>query len=243
MANLWTIYRREMKSYFTSPVAYIFICAFLVFMSVFFFFFTPFLRSDNPDLRLYFFLLPFTYALLIPAVTMRLWSEEKRAGTVEMLMTLPLRSWEVVLGKFLAGYTIMAITILLTLCLPLSVSLVLSLDWGVIFASYIGVFLLAGVYVAVGTWASALTQNQIVAFLVALVILFLLAGIGLAPVMDSLNKFLPALGLGKLGWFGTSYHAENFQKGLLNPVDLVYVASMMAFFLILNNFAVEWRKY
>lgn len=244
MANTLTIYRREMGSYFSSPIAYIFICAFLVVMAVYFFLFNGFFQQSNPDLRAYFMAFPLAFALLIPAVTMRLWSEEKKSGTVEILMTLPLKSWEVVVGKFLAGYTVILITLLLTLTIPLSVALVLELDWGVIFCSYLGAFFLAGVYIAVGAWVSALTENQIVALLVAMVFLFVLWGIGIPPVMHALNSipFLEGIGTG-IGWFGTFYHYQEFAKGLLNPVHIVYSLSMMAFFLILNNFAVEWRKY
>lgn len=243
MGNVWTIYRRELGSYFASPIAYIFICAFLVVMAVYFFLFNQFFQQSNPDLRAYFGAFPLAFALLIPAVTMRLWSEEKKAGTVEILMTLPLNSWEVVLGKFLAGYTVLALTLGLTLTVPLSVALVLELDWGVIFTSYFGAFLLAGVYIAVGAWMSALTENQIVALLAAMVFLFVLWGIGIPPVTRALNTFVGG-GLGNaLGWFGTFFHYQQFAKGLLSPVDVVYSLSMMAFFLILNNFAVEWRKF
>lgn len=231
-----------MKSYFTSPIAYIFICAFLVIMGIWFFFFNGFFRSSNPDLRSYFIAFPFTFAFLIPAVTMRLWSEERRSQTIEVLMTLPFKSWQVVVGKFFAGYTVMIITLLLTLFIPLSVTMVLSLDWGVIATSYIGALLLAGVYTAVGTWTSALTENQIVAFLVAMVLLFAIAGIGLPGVMDDVDNFIPGVGKA-LGWFSTFHQYEDFQKGLVNPVGIVYAASMMALFLILNHFAVEWRKY
>jgi len=163
MSNTITIYRREMGHYFTSPIAYIFICAFLGVMAVYFFLFNGFFQQQNPDLRSYFVAFPFAFALLIPAVTMRLWSEEKKAGTVEVLMTLPLKSWEVVLGKFLAGYTVIALTLLLTLTIPITISFILEIQWGIVFSSYVGALLLAAVYVAVGAWVSALTQNQIVA--------------------------------------------------------------------------------
>ncbi len=229
-------------SYFTSPIAYIFICAFLVVMGVFFFFYNPFFQQPNPDLRNYYSILPLTFALLIPAVTMRLWSEEKKSGTVELLMTLPLKSWELVIAKFLAGYSVMVITLLLTMTVPLSVSLVVDLDWGVIFASYLGALCLAAVYISVGSAISAMTENQIVALLSAMVVLFILWGIGFPQVVQALNNVVGRLGTG-LGWFGSLYHFENFAKGLVNPVDIVYAVSMTAFFLVLNNFAVEWRKF
>ncbi len=229
-------------SYFTSPIAYIFICAFLVVMGVFFFFYNPFFQQPNPDLRNYYSILPLTFALLIPAVTMRLWSEEKKSGTVELLMTLPLKSWELVIAKFLAGYSVMVITLLLTMTVPLSVSLVVDLDWGVIFASYLGALCLAAVYISVGSAISAMTENQIVALLSAMVVLVILWGIGFPQVVQALNNVVGRLGTG-LGWFGSLYHFENFAKGLVNPVDIVYAVSMTAFFLVLNNFAVEWRKF
>lgn len=243
MTNILTIYKREMRGYFQSPIAYIFICAFLVVMAVYFFLFNRFFQQPNPDLRSYFVAFPFAFALLIPAVTMRLWSEEKKSGTVEILMTLPLKSWEVVLGKFLAGYTIIAITLLLTVSIPLSVALVLDLDWGVIVSSYVGAFLLVGVYVAVGSWVSALTENQIVALLASMVLLFVLWGMGIPDVMQTINNAIGGKVGNAVGWFGTFYHYMDFAKGLVNPVHVVYACSMTAFFLILNNFAVEWRKY
>ncbi len=243
MSNTLTIYKRELGSYFTSPIAYIFICAFLVVMAVYFFLFNGFFQQQNPDLRSYFVAFPFAFALLIPAVTMRLWSEEKKSGTLEILMTLPFKSWEVVLGKFLAGYSVIALTLALTLTIPISVAFVLELDWGVVVSSYLGALLLAAVYVGVGSWISALTQNQIVALLAAMVILFVLWGIGIPQVMQAINTNI-ASGLGNtIGWFGTFYHFQEFAKGVPGLVHFVYAGGLTAFFLILNNFAVEWRKY
>lgn len=242
MGNLLTIYRREVATYFTSPIAYIFVCAFLVVMGIFFFLIFGFFQNPNPDLRTYYTWFIFAFLLLVPPVTMRLWSEEKKSGTIEILMTLPFRSWEVVLGKFLAGYTVIGITLLLTMLVPISVNSILPLDWGVIVSSYVGAFLMAAVYMAVGSWASAMTENQIVALLASMILLTSLVVVGLPPVMQVLDNVWD--GLGKhLGWFGTYQHYENFTKGIINPVDLVYALSMTAFFLVLNNFAVEWRKY
>lgn len=242
MTNVLTVYRREMLSYFTSPIAYIFGIAFLVTLGVFFFLYNGFFSRASPELRFYFYILPLAFVLLIPAVTMRLWSEEKKAGTLEMLMTLPLKSWEVVLGKFMAGYSVILLTLLLTISVPLTVAMTVDLDWGVVFTSYLGAFLLAGVYIALGSWISALTENQVVALLVSMVFLFVLWGIGFPHVVDFFNGIQSGLGRA-IGWFGTSSHYEGFIKGIVNPVDIVYALSLMAFFLILNNFAVEWRKY
>lgn len=243
MKNVLTIYRREMRSYFTSPIAYIFIVAFLVVMAIYFFFFARFFSMENPDLRAYFVAFPFAFALLIPAVTMRLWSEEKKSGTVEILMTLPMKSWEVVLAKYLAAYTVIAIAIVLTFSVPLLTSATLELDWGSVLSSYIGAFVLAALYAAIGAWVSALTVNQIVALLAANVLLFLLWGIGIPEFIEGMNTHL-GRGVGTtIGWFGTFYHYHDFAKGLLCLVHFVYALSLTAFFLILNNFAVEWRKF
>ncbi|MCH2375242.1 MAG: ABC transporter permease subunit [Planctomycetes bacterium] len=240
--NVGTIYRREIASYFTSPIAYIFVCAFLVVMGIFFFLINGFFQNPNPELRTYYTWFIFAFLLLTPPVTMRLWSEEKKSGTIEILMTLPFKSWQVVIGKYLASYTIVVITLVLTLVVPLSVSAVLDLDWGVILSSYVGALLMSAVYMAVGSWASAMTENQIVALLGSMIVLALLVVLGLPPVMETLNRLVSGLG-GFLGWFGTYPHYLNFTKGLINPVDVVYSLSLTAFFLILNNFAVEWRKY
>lgn len=243
MNSICTIYRREMRSYFSSPIAYIFICAFLILLGVFFFLLGDFFSRPNPDLRSYFWMFSLFFVVLIPTVTMRLWSEEKKTGTIELLMTFPIKSWQVVLGKFLAGYTVIALTCLLTLSVPLSVSAVVTgIDWGVVLSSYIGALLIAAVYIAVGAWVSALTQNQIVALLVSIVLLFMVWGIGFPQVVETLNRMISGSG-SMLGWFGANYHYETFIKGQVSPVAILYCGSLTAFFLILNNFAVEWRKY
>ena len=242
MGNLLNVYRREIGSYFSSPIAYIIVCAFLIVIGLFFFLIFGFFQTANPDLRTYYTWCILPFWVLIPAITMRLWSEEKKAGTIEILMTLPFRSWEIVLGKYLAGFTVMVITLVLTLFVPLSVSFVLELDWGVIFASYVGALLISAMFVAIGSWASAMTENQIVALLVSWVALAFVVGMGLPPVMEVLDKLIP--GMGEIaGWFGAYGHYESFTKGLINPVGVVYAMSLTVFFLILNNFVVEWRKY
>jgi ABC-2 type transport system permease protein len=242
MRNVLTIYRREIATYFNSPIAYIFIFLFVAILAFLFFFVNNFFGQQNPDLRGYFGFLPWAFFVFIPAVTMRLWSEEKRAGTIEILMTLPLKSWEIVIGKFLAGYTVIALSLLLTLIVPISVQSVLQLDWGLIFASYAGALAIAGVYIALGAWISTFTHNQIVALLIAVALSFLAVIIGVQPVILAINKVIPGLGT-FIGWFGTAYHFQDFARGLINPVGLIYAASVTAFFLVLNNVFVEARKY
>lgn len=246
MANMLNIYRRECGSYFNSPIAYIVIVAFLLVMSFFFFPFFRFFSNDSPDFRPYFeHILPFGFFsfVIIPAITMRLWAEEKKQGTEELLMTLPFKSWELVLGKFFAGYTIVALALVLTISVPISLAFVVEgLDWGVITMMYIGMFLISGIYVALGAFVSSLTENQIVALLVAAVLSALICFIGFPPVITWLNENLFGAG-DYLGRMGTFLHYQGFAKGLLNPVDVVYAVSMTALFVILNGIAVEGRKY
>jgi len=244
MPNIWTIYRRELAAYFNSPIAYIFICAFLAIMAFFFFIFYRFFSQPNPDLRTYFEILPLAFFIFIPAITMRLWSEEKKQGTLEMLMTLPLKTWEVVVGKFLAAYSILTITLLLTIIVPLSTSFVLqNMDGQALVANYIGAFLIAGVYIAIGSWISALTREQTVAFVVSVVACALVCFMGFPNVIDWINRSVWD-GMGRfVGYFGTFFHYQKFAQGQVSAVDVVYALGMIGLFLGLNNFAVESRKY
>jgi ABC-2 type transport system permease protein len=244
MNNVWTIYRREFSAYFNSPIATIFILVFLVVMAFLFFVFYRFFSQPNPDLRSYFEILPLAFFIFIPAITMRLWSEEKRQGTIEMLMTLPVNSWEVVAGKFLAAYTIIGISLLLTVSVPISAAFVLdNMDGTALIANYVGAFLVAGVYIAIGGWISACTENQVVAFVLSVVACFLVCFMGWPNVIDWINRNLWD-GLGRIvGYFGVFFHYQKFAQGQVSAVNVVYALSMIGLFLGLNNFAVESRKY
>ncbi|MFP6631357.1 MAG: ABC transporter permease subunit [Planctomycetota bacterium] len=241
MRNILTISRREVSAYFNSPIAYIFMILFIFILSFLFFVFFPFFSQTNPDLRNFFFWFPWVLSIFIPAVTMRLWSEERRSGTIELLMTWPLQAWEVVVGKYLAGLFVIAISLILTLVVPMSLSSVTSLEWGVVFTSYLGALLISSVYIALGSWASTLTNNQIVSLLIAIAFSLVMVGIGYPPVVKFLNA-LPGLG-NFIGWFGTDSHFREFSKGLINPVGLIYGFSLTVFFLVLNNLFVEGRKF
>ena len=254
MRNILTISRREVSAYFNSPIAYIFMILFIFILSFLFFVFFPFFTQSNPDLRHFFVWFPWVLSIFIPAVTMRLWSEERRSGTIELLMTWPLQAWEIVIGKYLAGLFVIAVSLALTFFVPLTLSSVISdgvggsgIEWGVIFTSYLGALLISSVYVALGSWASTLTSNQIVSLLVAISLSFVMAGIGSPPVVKFLNDLLGGIGnirIGNLiGWFGTDSHFREFSKGLINPVGLIYGFSLTVFFLVLNNLFVEGRKF
>ncbi len=247
MRNILTIFRREVAAYFNSPIAYIFIILFVFILAFLFFVFFPFFTQSNPDLRRFFAWFPWVLTFFIPAVTMRLWSEERRSGTIELLMTWPLQAWEIVIGKYLAGLFVIAVSLALTLFVPLTLSSVTSIEWGGIFTSYLGALLISSVYVALGSWASTLSSNQIVSLLVAIALSFVMAGIGSPPVVKFLNDLMGGIGnirIGNLiGWFGTDSHFREFSKGLINPVGLIYGFSLTVFFLVLNNLFVEGRKF
>ena len=243
MNNILTIFRREVAAYFNSPIAYIFIGMFVFFLA-FLFFVIPFqfFQQENPELRSFFSAFPWVLAFLSPAVTMRLWSEEKRSGTIELLMTWPLQAWEIVVGKYLAGLFVIAVSLALTLIVPLVLSSVTSIEWGLVFTSYLGALLISSVYVALGACASTLTSNQIVSLLIATAFSLVMVTIGFPPVVRFLNGIFE--GMGKfIGWFGTYRQFQDFSKGLVNPVGLIYGFSLTVFFLVLNNLLVEGRKF
>lgn len=243
MKNIWTIYTREISSYFNSLIAYLFIFLFVVFLAFLFFVVGDFFGQATPDIRAYFFYMHWVMPVFIPAVTMRLWSEEKRMGTIELLMTMPMKSWQLVLGKFFAGYTVIIASLALTLVVPLTLTAVTNLDWGSLFATYVGAIAISSVYLALGSWISTWTQNQIVTLLTSIVCCVVLAVIGFQHVINFLDKSIFD-GLGSfVGWFGTLPHYQEFLRGLVNPVGFVYAASVTAFFLTLNNAFVEGRKY
>lgn len=242
MKNVWTIYRREIAAYFNSPIAYIIVVLFVMILSFIFFIINDFGGQTQPFIRGYFTLLPWVFAIFIPAVTMRLWAEEMRAGTIELLMTMPIKSWEIVVGKYLAAYTVILICLLFTLPAPLlAATAVTDVDWGALFSTYVGAAVIASVYIAFGAWISTFTHNQIVALLVSMIVLLVVSFVGFPPFTLYLNRLA---GLGNfLSWFGTYYHFQEFSRGLLNPVGFIYAGSVTVFFLVLNNMFVEGRKY
>jgi ABC-2 type transport system permease protein len=237
MTTVWTITRKEFRSYFQSPIAYIFITVFLVLTQ--WLFFRGFFVVGQATLREYFGIVPVVFLLFVPAVTMRLWAEEKKLGTLELLLTFPVKDWEVVMGKYLAALAFLAVTILLTLPLAISVIALGNPDNGALIGGYLGCLLLGGAYLAIGLWISGLTQNQIVAFILTAVICFFLYIIGdpivLSSVPKALTPFFANLSIG--------YHFESIGRGVLDSRDLLYYLSIIGFFLFLNIRSVESRQW
>ncbi len=244
LRNILTVYRRELKTYFSSPIAYIFIMLFLGLMAFVFFFFFHFFLIGDASMRMYFHTLPWFFAVFAAAIAMRLWSEEKKLGTLELLLTMPLRSSEIVLGKYLASLTILLITLLLTLTIPLTIEYVGDPDWGKILTGYIGAFLSGALLLAVGTFVSALTENQIVALMVTAVGSMLLLALGIEWIVEEINDFFGGAGVGGfLAYFSILSHTSNLFRGVLDLRDVIYFLSMTALALLLNYIAVERQKY
>ncbi len=237
MKNTGTIFRKEFRSYFSSPVAYIVIITFLGVTN--WLFFRTFFIMNQATMRPFFSVLPWVFLFLAPAVTMRCWAEEKKLGTMEILMTLPVRDWEITLGKFLACFVFLVITIALTFPLPLSVLFLGNPDTGPIWGGYIGAFLLGGAYLSIGMFASSLTENQIIAFIVAIIICFGLLIVGENFVLLSLPSSVVPL----LSFLGLGSHFESIGKGVIDSRDITYYLSVIGFFLFLNQMSIESRKW
>jgi ABC-2 type transport system permease protein len=237
MLNVWTLFKKEFRSYFNSPIAYIVITVFLVLNS--WLFFRGFFIINQADLRSFFALQPWFFLFFVPAVTMRLWAEEKRQGTFEILLTFPIKDWEIVAGKFLAGFTFLAVAVLLTLSLPLTATYLGNPDTGPIIGGYMGVLLMGGAYLAIGLFASSITVNQIIGFIVGMAISFFFLIIGEHIVLFSLPSalvpFFEYLGLGS--------HFASIGRGVIDTRDIVYYLSLVLFFLLLNAQIIGSRKW
>lgn len=235
MNNVLTIFRREMRSYFNSPVAYIVITLFLL-ISGYFFSSTLFL-INSADLRSLFNISSFVLMFFIPAVTMRLLAEERRSGTIEILVTMPVKDSEIVLGKFLAAFALTALSILLTFVAYITVASLGNADFGASFGGYLGLLLMSAVYISIGVFTSSLTQNQIVAFIVGFVIIFALF------MLDKVLPFLPAALASAFEFLSIDYHFRNISRGVIDTRDLIYYGSMIFLFIYLAVKTTESRKW
>ena len=218
MHKILQIFKREFKSYFISPIAYIVISIFL--MVTGWFFFSSFFIYNQASLRGFFSLLPFTFAFVIPAVTMRLISEELNVGSYETLLTLPVSTLDVVLGKFLAAVAFVVVMLVPTLFYPITISFLGNLDWGPVIGGHIGALLLGAVFSAVGLFASSLTRNQIIAYIVGLSICFFLT------LIDKMDFFLPLPALTFFEYISADAHFQNIARGIIDSRDILYFISV-----------------
>ena len=218
MRQVAHIFRKEFSAYFISPIAYIVISIFLLVTG--WFFFATFFLFNQANLRTFYTLLPVVFAFVIPAITMRLISEELNIGSDEILLTMPVTYGDVILGKFLASVALIMAMLIPTLAYPLTVSFMGQLDWGPVVGGYVGAVFLGAAFSAVGLFASALTRNQIIAFIIGLAICFALT------LIDKMLFFLPQSLLGVFSYLGADFHFQNIAKGIIDSRDILYFISV-----------------
>lgn len=233
MQQVFQIFKKEFFTYFVSPIAYIVISIFLVVTG--WFFFSTFFIYNQASLRNFFALLPIIFSFVVPAVTMRLFSEELNVGSYEMLLTLPVTVGQVVAGKFLAGTLFVAAMLVPTLAYPVSISFLGGLDWGPVLGGYLGAVLLGGAFCAVGLLSSSLTRNQIVAFIIGTAICFALT------MLDKFLFFLPETLLGVLSYLSANVHFKTIAKGVIDSRDLLYFFSVIFIGLYGTHLSVDER--
>jgi ABC-2 type transport system permease protein len=234
--------RRELAGYFSTPVAWVFIVIFLVMSGVFTFYIGSFYERGIADLQPFFQFHPWLYLFLVPAIAMRLWAEERRAGTIELLLTLPLTTGQAVLGKFLAAWFFVGLALLLTFPLWLTVNYLGQPDNGVVISAYIGSWLMAGGFLAIGSCMSALTRNQVVAFILSVVVCFGFLLSGLPMVMNLFSGWAPQALLDAIADFSFLAHFAAVSKGVIDIRDLIYFGLVIAFWLLANTILLEIRK-
>ena len=242
--NIRTITKRELAGYFASPVAYVFIVIFLLLTGFFTFMVGGFFERNDASLVSFFLWHPWLYLFLVPAVGMRLWSEERRQGTMELLLTMPITTWQAIVGKFLASWLFLAIALLLTFPVAPTVNYLGSPDNGVILASYFGSFLLAGAYLAVTCMTSAMTRNQVISFILSVMICLVLILVGYPPVT---NFFSHVMGFGQnlvesIAAFSVMTHFDGFQKGVLDSRDFIFFLSVIAFSLFTTGVIIRGHR-
>jgi len=236
------ILKRELAGYFATPIAAVFIVIFLLLAGVFTFYLGNFFVRDQADLLPFFNFHPWLYLVLIPALAMRLWAEERREGTIELLFTLPVTMWEAVVGKFLAAWCFTGIALALTFPMWITVNLLGEPDNGVIVAGYIGSFLMAGGFMAIGSCVSALTKNQVIAFVISVVVGFGFVLSGFPLVLDFFSGWAPQFLLELISSFSFLTHFNAISKGVIDLRDIVYFLSLIGFWLFATTLILEWKK-
>ena len=242
MNNLVAVFKREFSGYFSTPVAYVFIVIFLFVMGVFTFYIGAFYERNQADLEPFFNFHPWLYLFLIPAISMRLWSEERKTGTVELLMTLPIATYEAVIGKFLAAWCFTVVAVVLTFPMWITVNYLGRPDNTVILASYFGSLFMAGGFLAIGSCISAITKSQVIAFVISVVICFLFLLSGFPLVLDFFRGWAPQAVVNAIASFSFLTHFESIKKGVIDIRDLIYFAALICFWLYANVVVIESRK-
>jgi ABC-2 type transport system permease protein len=242
MQSVRTIFRRELAAYFATPLAYVFIVIFLALTGSFTFFLGNFFERGQADLSPFFIFHPWLYLFLVPAIAMRLWAEERRSGTIELLMTLPTTTFAAVLGKFLAAWVFAGIALLLTFPIWLIVNYLGEPDNGAILVSYLGSWLMAGAFIAIGACMSALTKNQVIAFVVAAAACFLFLMSGLDLVLAAFRPWAPPLVVDTVASFSFLTHFGQLTKGVIDLATLLFFTSLIVVCLVINTLLVDLEK-
>ena len=240
--NTLIIARREFAAYFATPLAMVFLTIFVALTGAFAFYVGGFFERGQADLAPFFQYHPWLYLILVPAVGMRLWAEERKTGTIELLMTLPISPWEAILGKFLAAWAFVGVALILTMPIWITVNVLGNPDNGVILASYIGSFLMAGAFLAIASCISALTRNQVIAFIVSAAICFLLVMSGLELVLNVLRAWTPGFVVTAVSSLSFLSHFDRITKGVLELSSIVFYVSLIVFSLFVNRIFVELKK-
>jgi ABC-2 type transport system permease protein len=241
MSQIPPLFKREFLGYFRSPVAYVFLVVFLMASVGSAFFLGGFFSANIASLESYFAFLPWLFIAFVPAAGMRLWSEERRSGTIELLFTLPVTTLEAVLAKFLAAWAFLCLAILLSFPMALTVAYLGDPDWGVIISSYLGSMLMAGAYLGICSLTSAFTKNQVISFVISVFICFILVLLGWSVFTDFLGGYLalPAWMVDVVSNFSFKSHFDGFVRGIIDPKDVIFFLSLAGFCLFLNVLVLE----
>jgi ABC-2 type transport system permease protein len=239
MNQISPIFKREFLGYFRSPVAYVFLIGFLVISVGLAFFLGGFFRAGIASLESYFNFLPWIFVILVPAVGMRLWAEERRTGTVELMFTLPITTLEAVMGKFLAAWAFLSVAILLSFPMIFTVAYLGDPDWGVIAVSYFGAILMAASYLGICSLTSAFTKNQVISFVISFAVCLGVVFLGWSIFNGVMERALPVWLVDLLANFSFVTHFDAFTKGIVDPKDIVFFLSLTGFTLFLNVLALE----
>jgi len=242
MSTIKALFRRELKSYFATPVAYVFIVIFLILMGTFTFYLGGFYERGQADLAPFFNYHPWLYLFLVPAIAMRLWAEERKTGSVELLMTLPVTPWQAVLGKFLAAWTFTGIALFLTFPIWVTVNYLGDPDNGAIFTAYVGSLLMAGGFLAIGSCISATTSNQVIAFVLTVVVCFGFLLSGFPLVLDLFSGCAPPALVDAVASLSFLTHFASLSKGVIDLRDVIYFALLIGAFLYANTIVLQWKQ-
>ena len=242
MSPVGAVMRRELRSYFVSPVAYLFLVIFLVLAGILTFYAGDFYERGQADLQPFFVMHPWLYLILVPAITMRMWAEEAKGGTLELLLTLPVTLWQAMLGKFLAAWLFIGLALALTFPIWITVNYLGSPDNGVILAGYLGSWLMAGTFIAIGACLSALTSSQVVAFVLTALVCVLLMLVGQPQVLDFMQGALPSRAINGLAHLSMLQHFEAIARGVMDVRDLLYFLLSMVGWLIAGVLLLDLKR-